>query len=101
MINEESMEILQRLTAIEIEQKNHNEQDKRDHEEVLRVLNNLTSGLGARVEQAGKDIAVIQSVANNNEKKIESLESSRAYIVMSVIGTFLTSIWAVLLGRKP
>lgn len=93
-------EIYQRVSILETELKNLVRQYQNNQEEILRSLGELKVGIGTRVEQAGKDIAVLYEKSDDASKRVDSLENAKTWVIVSIIGAFLTGLLNLLLGGK-
>ena len=94
------LELIQKVIVLETEFKNHAILDLKNQEEIIRSLAELKMGIGMRVEQAGKDIAVLYEKTKDASEKISALEKAKAWFVMSIIGAFIASIWSMVIGGK-
>lgn len=88
----DDIDILQRLTALEKGFEGHSETVKQNHSNLMLTLTELKQGIGVRVEQAGKDIAVLQESNKGMNYRIKDLESSKKWVVTSIIGAYLAHL---------
>ena len=95
-----SQEIIERISILETKLEAHSQISNLNQVAMMNLLNELKQGIGKRVEDDGKDIAVLKNNNISVDKKIESLENSRTWVIVAIIGSFFSAIWALIVGKK-
>lgn len=85
-------EILSRIVALEVLA----EGTKNRQEEIVRIVTNVQNGIGLRVEQSGKDIAVIDAHIKSHCKEIDDIKADRKWVITSMAAAFGKILWDML-----
>ena len=92
--------LIERIAILETKLESYARVSEVNQAALMASLQELKQGLGQRVEEHGSDIAVLKSKHSDNLDKIKNLESSRTWVILAIIGSFFSAIWALIVGKK-